>query len=308
MARLAKKKMQNHFEAMVQSTDESVHAFKNRFVDQLTRLDLVRVARPSAPDLAITFIDKLEYARHEAIRVTMRNNAALRIKALPGTFETVHEIAKVYGTVSKPITSSRPGSGAHVFMTSDELVPVKQSTNTDSSRPRGPNWERNREKRDNTQKANKAADLSVSFKPSGAEVDKYPATSREKLCSSLISKMIGLEGWPIPNILETLTRLGTLKPTCFGLLDFTAGYHQTRLHPDSRELTAFRAAGGLYQWTRVAMGLKGAGPYFQRSMQNKVLQGLVYKIFEIYIDYVHIHGKTDPDFLRSKKVSRRSNT
>ena len=27
----------------------------------------------------------------------------------------------------------------------------------------------------------------------------------------------GLEGWPIPNILETLTRLGTLKPTCFGL-------------------------------------------------------------------------------------------
>ena len=29
------------------------------------------------------------------------------------------------------------------------------------------------------------------------------------------------------------------------------------------------------------MGLKGAGPYFQRSIQNKVLNGLVY---EIYID------------------------
>ena len=29
----------------------------------------------------------------------------------------------------------------------------------------------------------------------------------------------GLEGWPIPIILETLTRLGTLKPTCFGLVD-----------------------------------------------------------------------------------------
>ena len=61
------------------------------------------------------------------------------------------------------------------------------------------------------------------------------------------------DGWLIPNILETITRLGTMKPTCFGLLDFTAGYHQTPLDPASRVLTAFRAAGGQYQWTRVAM-------------------------------------------------------
>ena len=190
MARLAKKKMQNHFEAMVQSPDESVHAFKNRFVDQLTRLDLVGVARPPAADLAITFMDKLDYARHEAMRVTMRNNAAQRIKALPGTFEAVYEIAKVYGTASKPITNHGSGSGAHVFMTSDQLIPVKQSANADISRPRGPNWERNKEKRD-TQKAAKAAGSAVSSKPSGTEGDKYPATSRDKLRSSLISKMIG---------------------------------------------------------------------------------------------------------------------
>ena len=36
-----------------------------------------------------------------------------------------------------------------------------------------------------------------------------------------------LEGWPIPNIQQTLSRLGTLKPKLFGLLDFTAGYHRT---------------------------------------------------------------------------------
>ena len=48
------------------------------------------------------------------------------------------------------------------------------------------------------------------------------------------------------------------------VLQSTAGYHQTPLDPASRGLTAFRAAGGLYRWTRVAMGLKGAGPYFQR--------------------------------------------
>ena len=52
---------------------------------------------------------------------------------------------------------------------------------------------------------------------------------------------------------KRMKRLGTMKPTCFGLLDFIAGYHQTPLGPASRVLTAFRTADGLYQWTRVAM-------------------------------------------------------
>jgi hypothetical protein len=61
-----------------------------------------------------------------------------------------------------------------------------------------------------------------------------------------------------------------------GLLDFTAWSHQTPLDPASRELSAFQAADGLYQQIRIAMGLKGAGPYFQRCLQTKVLYGLVY--------------------------------
>ena len=46
------------------------------------------------------------------------------------------------------------------------------------------------------------------------------------------------------------------------------------------------------------MGLKGAGPYFQRSMQNKIPNGLV---CEIYIDDVLIHDKTDPDFITNTR-------
>jgi hypothetical protein len=88
-----------------------------------------------------------------------------------------------------------------------------------------------------------------------------------------------------------------MKSTVFGLLDFTAGYHQTPLDPASRHLTAFMAMGGLYQWTRVAMGLKGSGPYFQRSMSNTVLAGLVYHICELYIDDVLIHGRDIESFL-----------
>ncbi len=70
-----------------------------------------------------------------------------------------------------------------------------------------------------------------------------------------------------------------------GLLDFTAGYHQTPLDPASRELTVFQAADGLYQRIRIAMGLKGAGPYFQRSLHHDVLT----------------HGKTDPEFLTNTR-------
>ena len=45
------------------------------------------------------------------------------------------------------------------------------------------------------------------------------------------------------------------------------------------------------------MGLKGAGPYFQRSMSNTVLAGLVYQICELYIDDVLIHGRDIESFL-----------
>jgi len=79
----------------------------------------------------------------------------------------------------------------------------------------------------------------------------------------------------------------------FGIIDFTAGYHQTPLHPDSEEYTAFITQYGLYEWNRVAMGLKGSYPFFQRSMANKVLAGCITHICEIYIDDVLLFGTTD---------------
>ena len=108
-----------------------------------------------------------------------------------------------------------------------------------------------------------------------------------------------LEVWQIPNIQLTLSRLGTMKPTVLGLLDFTAGYRQTPLDKALRHLTAFMAMVEFDQWTRVAMGLKGSGPYFQRSMSSTVLAGLVYQICELYIDDVLIHGRDLESFLHN---------
>ena len=52
--------------------------------------------------------------------------------------------------------------------------------------------------------------------------------------------------------------------------------------------------------------MKGAGPYFQRSMSNTVLADLVYRICELYIDDVLIHGKDPETFLANvRKVFER---
>jgi len=48
---------------------------------------------------------------------------------------------------------------------------------------------------------------------------------------------------------------------------------------------------------RVAMDLKGSGPFFQRSMANYVLQGYVTRIYEIYIDEVLLFGTTDDEYI-----------
>ena len=54
------------------------------------------------------------------------------------------------------------------------------------------------------------------------------------------------------------------------------------------------------------MELKGAGPYFQRSMSNTVLAGLLYQICELYIDDVLIHGRDMESFLANvRKVFKR---
>jgi len=93
----------------------------------------------------------------------------------------------------------------------------------------------------------------------------------------------GIEGWPIPNIQKIINLIGTLKPEVF--------------------CTAFITQYGLFEWNRVAMGLKGSCPFFQRSMANKVLAGYVIRIYEIYIDDVLLFGITDNENLgNTRKV------
>ena len=85
------------------------------------------------------------------------------------------------------------------------------------------------------------------------------------------------------------------KPNTFSLINFTAGYHHTPLHEKSRDLSAFITVDGLYQWTRVAMGLKGLALTF--SMASEVLTRLIYRFCKLYIDNMLIHEATESEFL-----------
>jgi transposase InsO family protein len=108
-----------------------------------------------------------------------------------------------------------------------------------------------------------------------------------------------LEKWPLPNIQQTLQRLGAKRPRYFAVLDLTAGYHQAPMSLASIAFTAFICFCGLYEYLRVPFGLKGAPSYFQRVMANVVLAGLIYIICEVYIDDIIVPAQTASEFLQN---------
>jgi len=103
-------------------------------------------------------------------------------------------------------------------------------------------------------------------------------------------------GWPIPNIPHLIQRLGAAKSDHFGVFDLTSGYYQAALHSNSRVLTAFICCVGLFQWLRMAIDLKGPPHYFQQQMILIVLAGLIYYIYEVYLDDIIVHGKGEDEF------------
>jgi hypothetical protein len=105
------------------------------------------------------------------------------------------------------------------------------------------------------------------------------------------------EGWNLPNIGQTLQRIGTHRPKLFAVMDLTSGYHQAPLNKASQIFSAFITWMGVYQWSRVPMGLKGAAGYFQRVIATVVLAGLMYIVCELYIDDVIVHAQDASSFL-----------
>ena len=70
-----------------------------------------------------------------------------------------------------------------------------------------------------------------------------------------LNKVSSTESWPLPNIKQILQKLSSQRAVYFAVMDLTSGYHQDPLHLDCQRYTAFMTDHGLYEWTRLAMGL-----------------------------------------------------
>ena len=112
--------------------------------------------------------------------------------------------------------------------------------------------------------------------------------------------------YPIANISHMVRRIGEKKAKFYSTFDFNEGYWQIAMAEDSMRYTAFMTIIGIYEWCRIAMGLKGAGSYFQQMIQTIVLVGLLFVCCESYLDDVIQYGKGEEDYLASlKKVLTR---
>jgi hypothetical protein len=109
-------------------------------------------------------------------------------------------------------------------------------------------------------------------------------------------------GWPLPHIGNMLQRIGRNKPTRFAKFDMTQGYYQAPLSESSKTLTAFISFMGVFEWERVPMGIKPAGPYFHKAMATEVLSGLIYNIAELYLDDLLCYANSDDELLQRLRI------
>jgi hypothetical protein len=92
-------------------------------------------------------------------------------------------------------------------------------------------------------------------------------------------------------------RIGHQKPKRFASFDMTKGYYQNAISESSKEMTAFTSFLGVYEWNRIPMGIKPAGPHFHKHMALDILKAHLYIICELYIDDLLVFGNTDDELL-----------
>ena len=81
-------------------------------------------------------------------------------------------------------------------------------------------------------------------------------------------------------------------------MDLTSGSFQAPIASESRPFSSVVTDTGVYQWTRVPMGIKCAGAYFQQQMQF-ILDDLVENICFLYLDDIVVFGRNEAEYLHN---------
>ncbi|XP_040069533.2 uncharacterized protein LOC115325180, partial [Ixodes scapularis] len=101
------------------------------------------------------------------------------------------------------------------------------------------------------------------------------------------NRAVVIDSFPLPHIDELLNSLR--GASCFSKLDLASAYHQVRLDPKSRDLTAFITHEGLFRFKRVCFGLASAPAAFQQVM-SKILKDC--PGVQFYLDDVIVYGSS----------------
>ena len=104
-----------------------------------------------------------------------------------------------------------------------------------------------------------------------------------------LNKVTENDAFPLPRVQDCLDTVS--GSTLFTTVDMLSSYHQVPVKETDIPKTAFVTKYGLYEFTRMPMGLKSSAQTFQRVMEL-ALQGLQWSICLIYLDDIIIFSKT----------------
>lgn len=145
------------------------------------------------------------------------------------------------------------------------------------------------------------------IQPSNSELASAPVLVKKKDengrwcidCRNLNSVTVN-DSFPLPIIEDCLDTLQGTK--FFSTLDMASGYYQVEIAEEDRKKTAFITRYGLFEHTRMGMGLCNAPATFQRAMQL-VLRGLTWTQVLVYLDDVIVLGKDFADGLANVRTT-----
>jgi len=102
--------------------------------------------------------------------------------------------------------------------------------------------------------------------------------------------------YPLHKQDELIDHLGEAK--YFTILDARSGYWQIEIDQKDREKTAFIGPeGGLYEFTRLPMGLSNAPGTYQ-GLMDLILAGVSWRFCLVYLDDIIIFSKTQEEHLK----------
>jgi len=107
------------------------------------------------------------------------------------------------------------------------------------------------------------------------------------------------DAYPTPNIQDALDSLRGAR--YFATIDLLSGYWQLGMTDRATQRSAFCTRRGLFEFTRMPFGLKGAPATFCRAM-NRVFADLLWLICIVYLDDIIVFADTQAELLQRLDV------